>query len=124
MITNVSELAAQRKQTAAFIAADPETIVLTPRVSEKTSSGGRRWVEQEPRQPQIFKVVEEVSRAAIDSHVLGGQQQEVIFTLVGSWDAQIESADIFDLRSAQWEVIRVDWDNGYEKRAAVKRYGR
>lgn len=124
MIASADELAAQRRLTAAFIAADPETVVLIPRISQKTTAGGRTWVEQPPRVSQQFKVVERVSGAAIETHVIGGQQREEEMTLLGSWDAVIEARDIFTLRGSDWEVIEVQWDNGYERRAAVRRYGR
>lgn len=124
MITNPIELATQRRLTATFIAADPETITLIPRVSQKTSGGGREWVEQTPREPQEFKIVERVTGARSNTRVAGGEQREEEFQLIGEWDAQVEARDIFVHRGREWEVAQVEWDNGYEKRASVVAYGR
>lgn len=124
MITNPVELAAQIAMTAAFIDADPETITLIPRTSQKTAAGGRVWVEGTPRTPQTFKVTERVSTARIENRVPGGEQREDDMVLIGLPDAVIEAKDIFSLRGSEWEVIEVQWDNGYEKRASVRRYGR
>lgn len=124
MITNASELATQRRITTAFIAADPETIVLIPREQTRTTTGGFVWTELTPRDPQDFKVIERVSGAATNNHVPGGQQHENEFTILGEHDVAIGVHDVFDLRGSRWEVAEVDWDNGYERRAAVIRYGR
>lgn len=124
MITDPLELSTQRELTRAFIAADSETIVLIPRIMEKTSTGGRALVEQPAREPQDFKVIENVSRARSDTRVGGGEQHEEEFTILGNWDAVIGVHDIFTLRSAEWQVISVEWNNGYEQRAQVRRYGR
>lgn len=124
MIADPVELETQRALTAAFIAADPETITLTPRLSVRTTGGGRVWQEQAPRTPQDFKVVQRVSGAATDTRVPGGEQREEEFMLVGHWDAVIEPEDVFDYRGGSWQVLEIEWDNGYEKRAQVRRYGR
>lgn len=124
MITDARELATQRELTRAFIDADFETLTLTPRVSGKTSTGGRGFTNQAPRLPQKFKIIENVSRAMTNTRVPGGEQHEEEFTLLGYWDAVIGVYDIFTLRGATWEVISIEWDNGYEQRAQVRRFGR
>lgn len=123
MITNATELAVNRRNTAAFIAADPETIALTPRARTKTGTGGYTWTDLPPREPQDFKVVERNSNAITRTRVAGGEQAEEEFTLVGNWDAVVAEHDVFTLRGQDWEVIQVDWFNGYEQRAQVRRYG-
>ncbi len=124
MIASQTELFVQRRNTAAFIAADPEEIVLTPRVQERTSTGGFKWVEQPPRAVQTFKIIERNTSAATITRVVGGEQHEVELTLLGHWDAVVGAHDIFEHRGARWEVLSVDHFNGYEQRAQVIRYGR
>lgn len=124
MITNPIELKVQRDQTRAFIDANHEVIVLTPRLKVKTSTGGTAWENQPVREPQKFHVGERNSTARTDTRVPGGERREEEFTLVGLWDSVIEANDIFDLGGAQWEVAKVEWENGYERRAAVTRFGR
>lgn len=123
MITNPTELAVQRELTAAFIAADFELITLIPRIEVTTGTGGRTWEDGVARVPQAFHVIERVSSARINTRVPGGEHGEEDFTLLGAWDVVIEVKDRFDFRGAQWEVSRVDWDNGYERRASVIRHG-
>lgn len=124
MITNPVELATQRRITRAFIDADYEMITLMPRTQSKSSSGGYKYTKGTPRAPQKFHVVERVTNAMPRTRVQGGDQREEDFTLVGNWDAQVAVHDIFDLHSAQWEVVAVAHPNGYEQRATVLRYGR
>lgn len=124
MKSNATELAVDRRNTAAFIAADPTILRLTPRVRTKSSTGGFVWDEQPPRPAQTFKIVESNSRAQTATRVIGGTQHEVEFTLLGHWDAIIGENDIFEHDGREWEVIALDHFNGYEQRAAVIRFGR
>ena len=124
MISNPVELAAQRAVTAAFIGADFETIILIPREKAKTTTGGHTWTELPPRDPQDFKLSEVVSRARTEDKVPGGEQAEAEFMLIGLWNAVIGDRDVFDHEGARFEVIDIEPDNGYERRATVRRYGR
>jgi hypothetical protein len=65
-----------------------------------------------------------VSGAATTTRVSGGEQRREEFMLIGHWDAVVEARDIFTFRDAEWEVIEVEWDNGYEKRVQVNRFAR
>jgi hypothetical protein len=124
VITNPTELAVNRRNTAVFIAADPDSIVLTPRTKQKTGTGGFSFVEGEPRVPQDFHIIPRNNgTGTTPTRVAGGQMREVEFTLMGNWDAQIAANDIFDHDGARWEVLSVDPPNGYEILAQVVRYG-
>lgn len=121
---NSTELAVNRRNTAAFISADPHTVVLTPRKKVKTNTGGTTWEKQPPRNPQIFKVIEGsggLSRFG-EGKVPGGTAQETEYMLLGAWDSTIGDHDVFDYRDDQWEVVEVMWNNGYEQRARVRQY--
>lgn len=119
---NATEQLVQRQLTAAFIEADFEMITLIPRELDKTSTGGKNFIEQPPREPQKFHIIEK--GGAKDGRVAGGTQHEEEFTLLGNWDALIGKHDVFTLRGNRWEVVKVEWGNGYEQRALVLRYGR
>lgn len=124
MISNPAELAMQRRQTAAFIEANHEVITLIPQMATKTGTGGRTTADGDARTPQKFQVIERMSTARTDSRVSGGKKRVEEYTLLGLYDAVIEPGDRFDYLGDQWEVQELEWDNGYERRAAVMRHGR
>ena len=123
MIKDKQELAAQIRMTHAFVDADFEWITLIPRKQVRSSTGGLKWEEQAPREPQKFHITERVSNAMMDNRVAGGTQDEEEMTIVGYEDAVLAAHDIFTLRGSQWELKSVSWFNGYEQRAQVIRYG-
>jgi hypothetical protein len=123
VITDDTELFVHRRNTAAFIAADHETITLIPRAHQRTSTGGFKWVELAPRPPQELKISERNSTARTDVRVIGGVQHEIEMTLVGLWDAEMAANDIFDHNGARWQIVQVEHFNGYEQRASVIRFG-
>lgn len=123
MITNPMELRAQRAITKALVDSDYEEITLTPHTRNRTTTGGFTMEPGAPREPQRFHVVEKVSNAAVNNRVAGGSQTERQYTLLGYWDAEVEVHDKFEYNGGQWEVVELEWDNGYEKRAAVIRFG-
>jgi hypothetical protein len=56
--------------------------------------------------------------------VIGGVEHVIEMTLLGNWDAVIGEHDIFTHRGSEWEILALDFFNGYEQRASVIRYGR
>lgn len=124
MITNPTELRVNRQNTAAFINADHEVIVLTPRTKTRTSTGGTTWTKGTPRDPQKFHFTERVSNAMPSNRVPGGEQRIEDYTLLGNYDAVIEVGDVFDFGGGEWEVVSLTNENGYERRATVIRHGR
>lgn len=117
------ELAVQRKLTRWFIREDPKDIILVPRVKMPTASGGFRWEEMPPRAVQTVKFVEPPVTPADPVITADGQQREVSFLLVLEHDAVIGEYDIFEALGYTWEIIQLYHFNGYERRAAVARYG-
>jgi hypothetical protein len=123
VITDPAELAAQKRITTDFINRDFELITLTPRTQTRTSTGGYVFTPGTPRAPQKFHVIERVSNAMPRTRVVGGDQRIEDFTLLGNWDAVVEPHDIFTMDGAEWEIVSVARDNGYERRATVIRFG-
>lgn len=121
---SAAELRAQRAITAAFVDANYQEIVLIPQIETKTSTGGKTWTDGAPRAPQRFHVIERVSSARIDTRVPGGEMRAEDFTLLGYWDAEIEVKDHFYFQGGHWEIQSIEFENGYERRASVIRYGR
>ena|SRR5690348_10059637 len=119
-----AELRAQREVTRAFVDANYELITLIPRVETRTATGGREWTEGTPRTPQRFHIIERNTNARTDTRVPGGEQDEEEYTLLGYWDAQVAVGDTFTLDGRTWRVQPMDFENGYERRAAVIRFGR
>lgn len=121
---NPVELAAQIRQTRAFIDANPLTVVLTPHTREADGSGGRKLVAGEPRQPQTVRIMETASTrmAARPTEVGEGYQQEA--TLLALPDAVVEVNDMFPYSGGTWRVIELLLPIGYEIRAVVVRHGR
>lgn len=124
MITDPIELAVQRDLTRAFIAADQDLIVLIPQVEIKTPTGGRTTEDGTPRDAQAFHFSERNSTARTATRVPGGEMREEEYTLIGNWDAIVEVKDRFSFGGAEWQVAALERENGYERRAAVIRYGR
>lgn len=124
MLTNPREIAVNRKNTAAFIDADYELVTLTPRTKTRSNTGGFTWTKAAPRAPQKFHFGERVTNAMPNNHVPGGTQRTEDYTLLGNWDAAIEVNDIFTRSDgSEWEVVALQTENGYERRATVIRYG-
>jgi hypothetical protein len=120
------EIAAQRNQTNAFIAARPSLIALIPRVRSKTGSGVR-WQDQAPRPLQVVRLIEQ----NLDSSIFGsseqgddGKQRKVSFQMLLPWDGQVGLYDYWvDNEGIRNEVTNLLPFNGYERRAEVIRYG-
>lgn len=111
-----------RALTAAFIAASPVTLVLTPRERVRKASGGYELRELRPRAPQQMTLVEPTSepRPVVTEN---GQDRVVEYMLVGLWDAGLRRYDVFTHDGKTWEVVEMFPDNGYERRALVARRG-
>lgn len=118
----MSELAIQRRLTTAFISTQPVSITLVPRDKVKQPAGGFRWVEQDPRTPQVMRIIEP-SEIPLPVVTVDGVQREVVMQLLGEWDATIGQFDIFTHGGHSWEVVRIAHFNGWEQRALVAKHG-
>lgn len=120
------ELRVNRRNTLAFIAANPSEIVLIPAVKVKTASGGTRIEDGTPRAPQTLRLIDQSGPASSNPGVqsaLDGKQRLVIFQLLGPYDAVIEVGDHWFIGTTRYEVTDVLPFNGYEIRAQVVKYG-
>lgn len=112
----------QRGLTAAFIAALPVSLVLTPRTHQKLPSGGFSYVLGSPRASQVMTIVEQTGLPR-PTRTVDGVERVVEFEIVGQWDAQMARGDVFTYQGKDWEVVDLFFDNGYETRALVSARG-
>ena len=123
MATVAQELTINRRQTREFIAARPSAIVLTPRRRIKDGNG-TKWQEEEPRPEQTLRLIEQGPSASSAARGGDGVQRKTSYQLLGEWNAEMGQYDTWiDSTGNRWEIDRLLPDNGYERRAMVRRYG-
>lgn len=120
MLSNV-ELSIHRRGTERFINADPTEITLTPS-AEIWSGGTKTYGEEEPRQPQNFKVIWSGSETGIVVKS-EGTTRRFDFVLVGTHDAEVAIGDFWKVGDQHYQVEWVAPANGYEVKAGGSSYG-
>jgi hypothetical protein len=118
----MNTLEAQRSVTAAFIADDPTTAILTPTTRIKTASGGYQDVDGAPRAPQTFKL----SLLGYDARpvvTVAGVERVADLHIIGPHDMAIAVGDYWiDDAGTRYDVIALTegWD--YMTKAIVARH--
>lgn len=107
------ELAIQRRNTEAFIAADPETVVLHPFTRQPNGSGGYKTVASPPRPPQTMRLIP-ISTTAFERGTLDGEAVTPEFVLLGEWDCAMSRGDKFVLDGKRYEVVHVQEKRDYQ----------
>jgi hypothetical protein len=120
----MDELELNRENTAAFIAARPTQIVLTPVKRTRTGTKGFKDEDQPVRKVQTFRIIENGAPRNPVTRGENGTQREVDFMLLGLHDAIVEVNDHWETDGRQWRVDEVVRSNGYEQRALVVERGR
>lgn len=121
MALSAAEIKYQRVQTRAFIASNPTSIALIPRVRQMDGRGVR-WVSQTARDPQTFKIIDQSSTGGGVPGVLvaaDGKQRLIAYQLLGDADAIVGLYDCWEMNGEWWEVAELLPANGYEIRAQV-----
>lgn len=123
---DANELKLQRRNTAAFIAANSIQIALIPRKRVNTGTGSR-LVDEEPRTGQTFRLIDQTRTfGAMPGLVIAsdGKQRKADYQLLGEHDVVIGLYDYWiDAYGTKFEVGELLARNGYERRAQVVRYG-
>lgn len=121
------ELEYQRKNTKAFIDADPIEVNLIERIRTATGAGGWKFTGEVPRNPQIMRLLPQ-------SDIMGqvqtpdGIQLTPGYVLLGEHSALMQRWDVFELNTIKFMVVspvRPDvrlYTNAYERKADVARY--
>lgn len=125
-MSSASEIAWKQRGTDQFIAANPITLILIPKVEVKTGAGGKVATDGPPRMPQALRLIDQ---ATASGNVPGrfraqdGQQRRATFMLLGSWDAVMAVGDHWTVNGKRYEITEMLPDNGYEQRGMVTYYG-
>jgi len=120
------ELGINRLNTAAFIAADPLILTLTPRIASRAPTGGVITQNGPERAPQTFKLImQSPAGNSIEQRTDDGTERQVDFILLGEWDAEVAVGDWWDDENGnRWEVRAIVPTNHYETRAVVEAHGK
>lgn len=121
-----NELRLQKKQTAAFIAANASQIQLIPRTKTNTGNG-TRWTDELPRPFQTFRLINQTRTYGPEPGTVlavDGKQRKAEFQLLGEVGVVIGANDYWiDSAGIRFEVTNQIYNNDYEVRAQVIRYG-
>lgn len=120
-----TELEMQRRQTKAYIAANPVSINLIPRLRVTTGTG-TKLVDQTPRGVQVVRLIDQSATGGPTPGTVAsadGKQRKVEFQMLGTFAATFEVLDYWMDGSTKYEVAELLPYNGYERRAQVVRYG-
>jgi hypothetical protein len=122
------ELEVSRYNTLAFIEQRPTTIRLIPVKRVRTAGSGYKDVDQDARQPQTFRIIEQGlinSASAPVIRTTDGTQREVEFLLLGAHDALMAVGDHWtEDDGREWSIGEVVRSNEYEQRALVTERGK
>jgi hypothetical protein len=118
-----SELAVLRRQTAAFIAANPVQITLNRNVRTPNGKGGFT-VSPTPQAEQTFRRIPVgQGQTQVSSRNVDGDEVQPKFVLIGYWDANIGNNDTFTLDGRNYNVDYVRDTSQYETWAEVTYVG-
>lgn len=121
-----SYLRVQRKNTEAFINADPIVVSLVPRVKTKTAGGGKKMEKGTPKSAQKFRLIPQ-GDVQPSVQTPDGIQLTPTFVLLGKFDADIDRWDTFQLNGHDYQVVSTvrpehTIENRYESKVDVARY--
>lgn len=120
------ELRIQRKNTAAFIAANPTSLVLFRQQKVRTKAGGYEMVTA-PLPAQTVRIITQTEQSAYTQQT-DGQVRLADYVLLTAWDADIRKDDTWtapgeDGKVRTWVVGDVTRSNEYERTAPVTERG-
>lgn len=117
MTLRAAELAVQRKQTRAFIAADAVEVELTRRTRTDDGAGGVEVGNATLLGPQRFRLIpqEDGATARVTAE---GETATPEYILMGDSDVDVARWDEFVLGERRYQVVYID-NRGYEIKAEV-----
>lgn len=117
------ELEMNRKNSRAFILADPMSLVLH-RVTRVRSGDGGYTDTRLPLPGQIFRLIPQQDSVE-DVKTPSGRIVKPRFVIMGEWNCDLLRNDMFEIGSIWYEVISPirpeHTDNGYDKKGDVAR---
>lgn len=121
---STQEKIALRRQTSAFIAADPTSIIFSRAEMVPNGAGGSRLDAPSTVSPQTVKMqAPSTSGSQGERNLLDGQVVQVDYVLVCEWDADVKRGDWFYLNGVKYEVVTVRSTADYEIKAEVTNRG-
>lgn len=123
---NATELKIKRKNTLAFIQAQPITVVITRQTKAQNQRGG--WdLESEVLPPQTMRInhtlVGRRARQASPADETFGDIPYSKDVLMGPWDADIQKDDVFSVDGVTYTVDYVYNNRDYEVIANIQNTG-
>lgn len=98
------ELSIHRQNTKAFIDSDPAVLAIVRPGEVRTDAGGRKKsYDAEPLAPQTFRLIP-VSDSPEEIKTSTGRLTAPKYTIMASWDADIQQWDHFDFQGVTYEV--------------------
>lgn len=118
--TLTMELAVNRKNTAAFILADPQQVTMDRKTRVSTNTGG--WKDGPPAftSPQVVRVIPS-SRQLPDRQTADGVMATPSHTLLVRWDGDVKRFDEFNCQEHHYIVLYVWEKKTYEIKAELLR---
>lgn len=114
----------QRKVTAAFIAADAESVVLQRSTRLPDGAGGWKWSDPPTLlPPQRVRLIPSTSSRQVEQNSPDGSVLKPSFTLLGEHDLDVENGDRFVCWGYEHVVVHVLERTAYSVKADVVRHG-
>jgi hypothetical protein len=117
------ELAFQRKNTEAFIAADSVEVVLIRTPREDDGAGGVLTGTPASLLPQVMRLIP-LQDGHSPRQTAEGEMAEPSYMLLGKHDADMERWDEFQMNGAWYQVVFVNQNRQYEVKGEVVYRGR
>ena len=118
MIGSAAEVEVQKKNTAAFISASPESLVLLRQEKISNGHGGFTLSEPVELEPQVFRMILQDRRLG-DTQTGEGSAARPSYTLLGYFDADIQRGDYFFFGANRYDVDFVYEARDYQTKAEV-----
>jgi hypothetical protein len=123
MITDPTELAAQRKMTAYFIGKDEMPVALNRQSKVSNGQGGFTLGPVVTLPVQTFKLIPQ-SRQLVDRQTVEGVVVQPDHILLGFWNADIQAGDWLVFEGSRYDIVFVHEKNDFETTSEVKFRGK
>lgn len=121
----MNELTIHRRNTIAFIDADPVLVSFELRKKQDDGAGGFKWVpdtEVEPIDPQVMRLIPLTDAMPI-IQTADGFQRTPGYVLLGRHDCVMEQWAYFTVRGTRFQVVSpirpLHTENAYERKGDV-----
>lgn len=117
-----AEIAAQRRITRAFIAADEDQVVLRRSIRTPDGAGGYETSPPVPLPSQGMRLIP-LQSGATERVTLDGVLVAPVYALLGDWFADMERWDLFTMNGRRYQVVFINENRSYEVKGEVTYLG-